>query len=56
MRLSHPNYIELKITKSPTAGAVSKVREERLKPFYNDIYQYLKIKNWRPDSMVRLKK
>jgi hypothetical protein len=42
MRLSHPNYIELKTTKSPTSTAVSKIREERLKPFYNDVYQYLK--------------
>ncbi len=45
MHLNEVNFIEIKTKKSPTSHALQSIIKERLKPYYNTVYQLLKMKN-----------
>lgn len=45
MIINDLNFIEIKTKKSPTSCALNSITAEKLKPYYNTVYQLFKIKN-----------
>lgn len=45
MIINDLNFIEIKTKRSPTSSALNSITTEKLKPYYNTVYQLFKLKN-----------
>lgn len=45
MKIRDLDFIEIKTKRSPTANALRSITNEKLKPYYNTVYQLLQLKN-----------